>query len=186
MVHQPINRLTVGDAVEGIYLLRFARVQHSKNGSEYLLATLSDKSGSISCIVWNYDGSLDGEVGAPILVTGKVAEYQGNAQIVVRSAKPAPENDVILSAILPTSPVSSEILYHRVRTARIWFRVRIIGPRNIKLSTVLCCLQPFCCMTSASCVVMRFRAMAMFLVSPMREASWDIPRSAQRRFLTLP
>lgn len=92
-------------------------MQHSKNGSEYLLATLADKSGSISCIVWNYDGSLDSELGAPVLVTGTVKEYQGKTQISVRSAEPAPENEVILSAILPTAPVSSEILYHRVRTA---------------------------------------------------------------------
>lgn len=117
MVHQPINSLAVGDAVNGIYLLRCAKVQHSKNGSEYLLATLADKSGSISCIVWNYDGSLDSELGAPVLVTGTVKEYQGKTQISVRSAEPAPENEVILSAILPTAPVSSEILYHRVRTA---------------------------------------------------------------------
>lgn len=116
MVHQPISNLAVGDAVNGVYLLRCAKVQHSKNGSEYLLATLADKSGSISCIVWNYDGSLDSELGAPILVTGTVKEYQGKTQISVRSAEPAPENDVILSAILPTAPVSSEILYHRVRT----------------------------------------------------------------------
>ena len=51
MVHQPISNLAVGDAVNGIYLLRCAKVQHSKNGSEYLLATLADKSGSISCIL---------------------------------------------------------------------------------------------------------------------------------------
>ena len=35
----------------------------------------------------------------------------------VRSAEPVPEKDVILSKILPTDPISSEILYHRVRTA---------------------------------------------------------------------
>ena len=117
MVHQMISELAIHDEVNGIYLLRFAKTQRSQNGNPYLLGTLADKSGAISCIVWNYTGSLDDEIGTPILVTGRVQEYQGKKQIVIRSAEAAPENEVILSEILPVSAVDAEILYHNVRSA---------------------------------------------------------------------
>ena len=117
MVHQRINELAFHDEVNGIYLLRFAKMQHAKNGNDYLLGMLADRSGEISCVVWNYNGSLDSEIGAPILVTGRVQEYQGKKQIAVRSAEAAPEDEVILSEILPTSEVDPQILYHQVRSA---------------------------------------------------------------------
>ena len=117
MVHQFISRLSVGDSVSGIYLLRCIKVQCSQSGSDYLLGNLSDRSGMISCILWNYDGSLDNEVGLPIFVAGTVQEYRDKLQLLIRSASPTAEDEVILPEIFPTSTVSTEVLYHRVRSA---------------------------------------------------------------------
>lgn len=117
MIHTMINELKLNEKANGIYLLSSAKTQQSKNGKEYLLATISDSSGSIRCVAWNYSGSVNDEIGAPVIISGKVEEYQGVRQINAYSIGAAPETEVILPQNLPVAPISPEILYHRVRTA---------------------------------------------------------------------
>lgn len=112
-----INKLSIGNNVNGIYLLRSGKTMQSKKGDSYFVGTLADRSGGISCVYWNYTGSLDQELGAPILITGKVKEYQGKKQITIYSAQPAPEDAVILSEILPTATDDAGFLYLKTRMA---------------------------------------------------------------------
>ena len=56
--HQNVSELTQGLLFESFYLLSDAQIRQSKNGSPNLFASLSDNSGNVNAIAWDYNGSL--------------------------------------------------------------------------------------------------------------------------------
>ncbi|MCP4173204.1 MAG: HD domain-containing protein [Fuerstiella sp.] len=80
-----VKDLSDGDAVDGIYLLADKQLRANRNADMYLLATLRDKTGVVSGLMWNVSEERMQHINAGDLVhvKGKVQLYQGGLQMIV-------------------------------------------------------------------------------------------------------
>ncbi len=84
-----INELSDGDTIEEIFLLADKQLRANRNADLYLLATLRDKTGVISGLMWNVtEESMAGiNSGDYVRVKGKIQLYQGSLQMIVTSIR---------------------------------------------------------------------------------------------------
>lgn len=102
-----ISDMTIGDEVEGFYVLKAAMPKMTGNGKPFLSGTLSDKSGALEIKVWDYIGPVSSaDAGKVVKIRGTVSEYRGTPQIAVDRIRLADENDQYnLSALVPVAPI---------------------------------------------------------------------------------
>jgi 3'-5' exoribonuclease len=91
MVRTFVKDLKDGDNVNEVFLLADKQLRANRNANLYLLATLRDKSGMISGLMWNVteEAVSDIATGDMVHVRGKVQQYQGNLQMIVAQIGPA-------------------------------------------------------------------------------------------------
>lgn len=111
----------VGDYLEGVYLLDSFTVRPIASGrSTIMLANLRDKTGTIGCKIWNYDGSLTTEdVGKAVYAAGPVGEYNGALQVTLdelRLATPE-EEQATIDRLVPTAPDAENGLWSIIMAA---------------------------------------------------------------------
>jgi hypothetical protein len=84
-----VRDLRDGDNVNEIYLLADRQLRANRNANLYFLATLRDRSGMISGLMWNVTEDSVKEVSAGdfVRVKGKVQQYQGNLQLILTSVQ---------------------------------------------------------------------------------------------------
>ena len=102
-----IMDMTLGDDVEGFYILKAAYLKTTASGKPFLSATLSDKTGAIEIKVWDYTGPIaSADEGKVVKIRGNVSEYRGTPQITVDRIRLAAENDQYdVSALVPVAPI---------------------------------------------------------------------------------
>ena len=90
-----VNELVDGDMVEEVFLLADKQLRANRNADMYLLATLRDKSGVISGLMWNVSEERLRHIspGDMVQVKGKVQLYQGSLQMIVTHIDVAPPNE---------------------------------------------------------------------------------------------
>ena len=118
MIQNPaLADVKVGDEIDGFYLLGNATVRSSANGSRFLAATLSDRSGSLDLKVWDYTGSIGTEDnGSAVRVRGTVGDYRGTKQLSARMLRLAEEKDDIdPEQLVPTAPLDLEEALREIR-----------------------------------------------------------------------
>ena len=88
-----VKELKDGDSVNEIFLLADKQLRANRNANLYLLATLRDRTGVISGLMWNVaeDSAQEFSAGDYVRVRGKVQVYQGGLQMIVTHIDPAPE-----------------------------------------------------------------------------------------------
>lgn len=84
-----VRELRDGDNVNEIYLLADRQLRANRNANLYFLATLRDRTGVISGLMWNVteDAVRDVSAGEFVRVRGKVQQYQGNLQLILTSVQ---------------------------------------------------------------------------------------------------
>lgn len=109
LTRRDIADLRPGGQVMDYYLLKEASVRITKNGLPFLSATLSDCSGSIQAVQWEYGDDVTPEdVGSIVHVTGHVGSYNGQPQLtIVTIVSCRPEDCPFLDAIVPVVTDSS-------------------------------------------------------------------------------
>lgn len=105
-----ISDMTLNDSFEGFYILDSARQLVTSKGAPYLSTVLSDCSGSINAMVWDYSGSItEKDAGKVIKVRGSVSEYKGSLQVTVDRIRLAVDSDTYsISDLVPTAPIDVE------------------------------------------------------------------------------
>ncbi len=90
-----VNELADGDAVEEVFLLADKQLRANRNADMYLLATLRDKTGVISGLMWNVTEERLQHVssGDLVHVKGKVQLYQGSLQMILTRIDTAPSGN---------------------------------------------------------------------------------------------
>jgi len=80
-----LNEHHDGDAVDDTYLLADKQLRANRNADLYLLATLRDKTGQMSGLMWNVteESMADLDSGQYVHVRGKVQLYQGGLQMIL-------------------------------------------------------------------------------------------------------
>ena len=107
---QRIENMALGQEVEGFYILSAAAARSTANGKPFLSGALSDCSGEIDLIVWDYTGPISGaDAGRVVKIRGKVLEYRSALQLSAGKIRLAQDNDAVdMSALVPTAPIDPE------------------------------------------------------------------------------
>lgn len=85
MPRRTLKELKDGESVDEIFLLADKQLRANRNANLYLLATLRDRSGSISGLMWNVteDAVAHVQPGDFVRAYGKVQSFQGALQIIL-------------------------------------------------------------------------------------------------------
>lgn len=88
-----VKELKDGDSVNEIFLLADRQLRANRNANLYLLATLRDRTGVVSGLMWNVveENVQHISAGDYVRVRGKVQLYQGGLQMIVTHIDPVPE-----------------------------------------------------------------------------------------------
>ena len=108
-----INEFREGDNIIGIYLCKQKNSATTKNGKEYENVTLADKTGSISCKIWepNSMGIGDFSVNDYVEVHGKVTVFNGALQMSIDRTLKAHEGSYDPKDYLAVSEHDPEEMY---------------------------------------------------------------------------
>ena len=114
--NKPLGDLLPGDETEGFYLLKNASARTTAAGKPFLNMTLTDQSGSVESVVWDYAGPVGpANEGSAVKIRGRVSEYRGALQLVVDRIRAAGEgDDVDVSALVPTAPIDGDAAWNYV------------------------------------------------------------------------
>lgn len=112
-----IKEMNVGDQVEGIYLLQNAYAKQTAAGKPFLNAVLSDCSGKIDAVIWDYTGPVTpADAGAPVKIRGAVSEYRGTLQITMnRLHLPSDTDSYNVRDLVPTAPIDTDAAYQKIK-----------------------------------------------------------------------
>ncbi|MBN1807861.1 MAG: HD domain-containing protein [Planctomycetes bacterium] len=112
MKGQWIKDLADGDAVEGLFKVKEASLKTTRNGKQYIDAVLSDKTGTIAAKVWDAtaEGASKWKNTALLEITGRVEDYKGRKQVIVKSAAPTDKLLLDTEAFEESSPVPQDDL----------------------------------------------------------------------------
>ena len=105
-----ISQMEFGTELEGFYVLKTAAAKSTAAGKPFLTGELSDRSGGIEFVVWDYSGPIGtADVGKVIKIRGKVLEYRGSPQLnISRLRLPTPQDSYDLAALVPTAPIDAD------------------------------------------------------------------------------
>ena len=95
MARQFLKELKDGDSVDEVYLLSDKQLRANRQANLFLLATLRDRTGQMSGMLWNItEESVAGfQAGDFVKVRGKVQLFQGNMQMILTAIRPvSPDN----------------------------------------------------------------------------------------------
>lgn len=112
-----VNDLSDGDTVDEIFLLADKQLRANRNADLYLLATLRDKTGVISGLMWNVAEERLQHIssGDMVQVKGKVQQYQGALQMIVTRIDSAPQADFDPDDFRAQAQLNVEPLLARLR-----------------------------------------------------------------------
>jgi 3'-5' exoribonuclease len=114
-----IKDLRAGSDLEEIYAVRTVDIRQRRGGGSYLAATLGDRTGEVTALVWQNVDRFRGvlEVGNVVTVKGQVQRYNQQLQIVVRQAEVVSEARVDEELFLRSSSIDPTVLWKRLMDA---------------------------------------------------------------------
>lgn len=91
MARTCVRELRDGETVQEVFLLADKQLRANRNADLYLLASLRDRTGIMSGLMWNVSEERLQHLapGDMVLVKGKVQLYQGNLQMILTRIEPA-------------------------------------------------------------------------------------------------
>ena len=76
--------MSIGDQLEGFFLLQDAFSKTTMSGKPFLSMVLSDCTGTIDAQIWDYTGPVTPkDIGSVVKIRGAVSEFKGTLQITV-------------------------------------------------------------------------------------------------------
>lgn len=92
MARQFLKELKDGDSVDEVFLLADKQLRANRQANLFLLASLRDRSGQMSGLMWNIteDSVADIQAGDYVKVRGKVQLFQGNMQMILTNIRSVP------------------------------------------------------------------------------------------------
>ena len=116
MTRKFVNELGDGEAVDQVFLASEKQLRPNRAGKLYLQLRLSDKTGSITAMMWNanqqhYDGFENGDY---VEVKGASQFYNGGMQVLAKSVKKSTANDIDEDDFVTLSAVAVNKMVARV------------------------------------------------------------------------
>ncbi len=112
-----INQLADGQGIDEIYLASEKQLRSNREEKLYLQVRLSDKTGSLTCMLWNanqshFDSFQNGDY---IRVKGKSQVYNGGMQVIAREFQQVAESTVSESDFITLSEAGVQKLVDQLR-----------------------------------------------------------------------
>ena len=100
-----VNELTDGERVSQVFMASEKQLRPNRQGNLYLQLRLSDKTGSVTAMLWNatqkdYDSFENGDY---VEVSGSSQLYNGNMQVLAKGIKKADPTKVDESEFITLS-----------------------------------------------------------------------------------
>ncbi len=126
-----LNQVNDGQGVDEIYLASEKQLRPNRAGNLYLQVRLSDKTGTVTAMLWNanqqqFDGFQNGDF---VRVLGNAQLYNGGMQIIAREISSVDDNTVDESDFITISQASVEKL--ATRMAELLRETRNVHLRNL-------------------------------------------------------
>lgn len=114
--HISVSEMSANTYVDGYYILQSTALKTTAAGKAFLNASISDKTGSIPVILWNYSGPIgpsdDGKI---VFIKGQVSEFKGALQVTLEALRLAqPDDPADLSALVPVAPIDAQQMYEEI------------------------------------------------------------------------
>lgn len=117
MTRRYVEQLRDGDNLDDVYLVTDKQIRANRNGNQYLLLELRDRTGGISARMWNAgEHTARGiDPGDFLHATGKVQLFQGSMQVILNTIDRVEPQKVELTDFLPHTEQSIPKLMDRLR-----------------------------------------------------------------------
>ncbi|MEL7498566.1 MAG: HD domain-containing protein [Planctomycetota bacterium] len=111
-----VNQLSDGETVDQIFLASEKQLRTNRNGNLYLQVRLSDKTGSVTAMLWNaHQSHFDGfDNGDYVHVQGASQLYNGNMQILAKQVKKSTDPNIDEADFLTLSNTELETMLARI------------------------------------------------------------------------
>ena len=108
-----ISSFQEGDRISDIYLCKARTSAVAKNGKPYENVTLQDKTGAVNCKIWdpNSSGINDFDEMDFVHITGEVVIFNGSAQLNIRRARKAAEDEYMPGDYIPMTEKNVEEMF---------------------------------------------------------------------------
>jgi len=108
-----VKDLRAGTELEESFAVRAVDVRQRRGGGPYLAATIGDRTGEVTALVWQNVDQLRGvlEPGKVVSVKGQVQRYNQQLQVVVRQAEVLPAESVEDALFVRSSAVDPDVLW---------------------------------------------------------------------------
>jgi 3'-5' exoribonuclease len=116
MTRRFINQLTDRESVDEIFLVSDKQLRTNRQGSLYLQMRLSDRSGSVTAMMWNANEQLYSqfENGNYLHVQGTAQFYNGTLQLIVKGIERARDGEFAPDDFITLGPQALERLVGRL------------------------------------------------------------------------
>jgi 3'-5' exoribonuclease len=136
MAKKFVNELADGQSVDEVFLASEKQLRPNRNGDLYLQMRLSDRTGSLTAMMWNakqnhYDGFENGDY---VRVKGTAQFYNGGMQVIAKGVDKEEVSRVDESEFMTLSEVAVEKLVGRLTTI-----LRGLGNEQLR-NLAECCL----------------------------------------------
>lgn len=111
-----VKDLCAGTDLDECFAVRSVDVRQRRGGGPYLAATIGDKTGEVTALVWqNVDRLREVlEPGSVVSVKGQVQKYNQQLQVVVRQAEALPGESVEDQLFVRSSAVDPAVLWEQL------------------------------------------------------------------------
>jgi 3'-5' exoribonuclease len=111
-----IDQIKAGERVSDIFVLAEKSLSQKRDGSSYLNVTITDRTGSMKGVAWDLLDQVAGGVvaGDVVQVQGKVSEYKGSLQAVIKKMTPVAEAQIDPSDFMPATSHNIEVMFDRL------------------------------------------------------------------------
>jgi 3'-5' exoribonuclease len=116
MPRSDVNTLSDGAPVDEVFLLADKQLRVNRNGDQYLLAQLRDRTGQISGLFWNVRDNEMARIstGDYVRIRGKVQVFQGNLQVILTGIEPVSKDQVDPVQFIPATTQDAQRLLERL------------------------------------------------------------------------
>lgn len=116
--HTAVCDMTANTVLEGYYVLQSAALKTTFSGKPFLSASVSDRTGTIAVVFWDYNGPIrPSDDGSVVWLLGRVQDYKGALQISleqIRTTRPGEDFDPgDLVQVAPINPKAMRLEIQR-------------------------------------------------------------------------
>lgn len=138
MEHICIKNLEATGGMGGTYIMQSVQNKVACNGNPYISGTLMDISGTISFIMFDYDGSISAaDTGKAVNVAGDMEIYNGRQQVKLYHIELAESSRVDWSTLVPTAPIDVDAAMRYLNDYFVNEKFEDVDYHNICLSVCL-------------------------------------------------